>query len=421
MDSYNKGAIFAILEKLIKMTTQLLIVTFLARFLGPSEFGQFMYCYAIVTILSFLNNLGLETILIRYFIDFKSEQFSFLTHGLLLRLVFGFICVLIANLAGLFLVEDDYRWLLFIISLLHIFTPFSIFAAILQTRERSDLAAVGLIVGNLAGGLYVLLCLVIELGLNYIAVFYLIDAIFVAITYIVLTKSNNISCVLPIKFERLTYIFKGCLPLLLSGAVTLLYMKVDQIMLGMMSDVKEVGNYVAATRLSEAWYFVGLTLIGVYYPKILHIRDKYGDKAYLDNIARYGNRLLWLSIILAAVTTALSSYIITFLYGQEYIDASKILSITIWAVPFVYLGSISTKMYVAASKEKVLIKRSLLGLLSNFVLNVLLIPSYGAVGAAVATLFAQIAVGVLFNFSKVAPEVLTVQLGMLTNPQNVKK
>ncbi|MEP4891564.1 MAG: flippase [Aliiglaciecola sp.] len=419
MDAYKKGATFAVSEKVIKMATQLLIITFLARSLGPNDFGNLMLCYALVSIYSFLNNLGLETLIVKYLVTNKDDESSILTHALFLRGAFGMLCLLLVNITGIFLIEDQSLLLLFIISLLHIFMPFTVYSAFFQVDGRSDLSAIGLMTGNLVGALYVIFCMVLDLSVYYIAAFYFIDSIFVALTYIFLAKRRKLFLNLTLRFTKLSGMLKDCLPLLLSGGITLLYMKVDQVMLGYLSGTSEVGTYVVATRLSEAWYFVGLTLIGVYYPKILAMREKYGIKTYNSIIIDYGRVLIWLSFLLALMTTFLSPFIIQVLYGESYAEASSVLAITIWAVPFVYLGSISTKMYVAESMQSALIWRSSFGLAVNIALNLVLIPKYGAFGAGISTLFAQICIGVIFNFVRILPDLKFVQIQILTSIKRV--
>ncbi|MEY8213903.1 MAG: polysaccharide biosynthesis C-terminal domain-containing protein, partial [Colwellia sp.] len=193
----------------------------------------------------------------------------------------------------------------------------------------------------------------------------------------------------------------------------LLYMKIDQIMLGSMVNQTEVGIYVAATRLSEAWYFVGLTLIGVYFPKMLSIKKTQGQELYLKAIVKDGRWIMWGALTLALTTSFIAGPLIGFLYGDSYAASANVLVVSIWAVPFVYLGAVASKMFVAESKQTLVFWRSCWGLLINVLFNLWLIPLYGALGAAIATLVSQAAVGVLFNISGIVPGVLSSQCRMV--------
>lgn len=415
MEQFRRGALVSLVEKLIKMSSQLVIMTLLARALGADRFGALMYCYAIVALLNFLNSLGLETLLVRYLIENKVEKDrrEVLTHSLIIRLSFSLACILLANILGYFIVNDEQRALLFVMSLLHLCLPFTVFTSAFQAKGRSDLASVALIAGSLMSLVYVLLCLYYKLSLIFIAGYFVLDTLVVAVISYCMAKSNKIFLTKAIRLSKLIAIFKDCLPMIISGGITLLYMKLDQIMIGYICGSVEVGVYVAATRLSEAWYFVGLTLIGVYYPKILKIKENNGYTSYCTSIVKYGRLIVWPAIALAVFTTVFAELIIEILYGKEYERAATVLAVTIWAVPFVYLGSLSTKMYVAASRQNMLMWRSLTGLIVNLMLNLIFIPLYGATGAALTTLIAQICVGVLFNLSRALPAIFRVQLRIL--------
>ena len=411
--SYGKGAAFMMVEKLIKMLAQLSLVVLLTRFLGPDDFGQLMYCYAIVSMLGFLNSMGMENILVKRFIDFPKEQYSYLKHGLVIRFVFSFLCVAAANVAGLFLVDDSARLLLFIISLYHLAMPLTVYVWLYQAMGRSDLAAIGLIAGILAGFIFGLTCLLLGADLIVFAWMYLLEFFVAGMVYLYVAKNKIIKNAVQISYESSASLIKDCLPLIFSGAIVLLYMKVDQIMLGKMVNQTEVGMYVAATRLSEAWYFVGLTLIGVYFPKMLSIKNNQGQTAYWSAIVKDGRWIIWGALALAVVTSFIASPLINFFYGEVYAASASVLVVSIWAVPFVYLGAIASKMYVAESKQSLVFWRSCWGLLINVILNFWLIPLYGAMGAAIATLVSQAAVGVVFNFFRVVPGVLRVQVRMV--------
>ena len=415
MEKYKKGAFFTVSERAMRMLTQLLVVTSLARHLGPQELGSFLFCHAIVTLFGFLNNLGLETLLIKYLIDFKERQFFILKHALILRLFTGLLCVFLSNVIGFFLVEKESQSILFFVSLLHLFTPFNVFSSLFQVRGRSDLSSIGLMIGNIVGATYAAICIFFDFRLVFISFYFILDAFACALIYYSIVnkevrwsfkKSGKTS------FEELVSLFRRSLPLTLTGAVTLLYMKVDQIMIGHIDSLDQVGLYVAATRLSEAWYFIGLSLVGVFYPKVLIIKEKFGEEEYINFISYYGRLLIWGAIALAFLTTIMSSIVIETFYGDAYLGASTILSISIWAVPFVYLGGISSKMYIIDNKQNLIVKRGLLGLIVNIGLNLLLIPDFGAVGAAVSTLFSQFCVGFLFNFTSGMPSLVNVQLSM---------
>ena len=339
-------------EKVVKMLSQLVMMVLMARILGPEELGNLMYCFAIASAFIFLNTLGLDSLLVKVFVERVNKQYSFLKHALVLRVIGAICSIVLINFAGYWLVSGDAHLLLFLISLYHLFMPFNVYEWFYQAQGRGDLSAYGLITGHLSGFAFRLACLFLGGELIWLGIAYIVEMAAMACCYIFIARniekhSTQIKQVPKLSAQRMINLLKDASPLILSGALVLLYMKVDQLMLGYMVDAKEVGIYVAATRLSEAWYFIGLTLIGVYFPKLLETKKQFGLLAYYKEIINKGRWLIWGAILLASITTLVSTPLIYFLYGKSYQASADVLTLTIWAVPFVYLGATSTKMYVA--------------------------------------------------------------------------
>ena len=64
-------------------------------------------------------------------------------------------------------------------------------------------------------------------------------------------------------------------------------MKVDQILLGYLAGESEVAFYVAGTRLSEAWYFLGLTILAVYYPKCVAFKTSNSFDSFCSGMRKW--------------------------------------------------------------------------------------------------------------------------------------
>lgn len=400
-------------EKAIRMASQLVMLVLLARFLGSEKLGQLMFCYSLASIFVFLNSLGLNSLLITKFVDRPSKRLSYLRHALVLRLIASVVCVFLVNFSGIWLVDDESRLLLLIISMYHLLLPFTIFEWFFQSEGRGDLSAIGLVVGNLVGFFFRSFCLYYGGSLEWLGFAYVLEMIVMAIVYTVIAKRQGLKFDGPISTARCQRLIKQALPLIISGAAVLLYFKVDQIMLGYFKGKEEVGIYVAGARLSEAWFFIGLTVIAAYFPKFLRIRKERPADAYHEEIVAMGRWLVWGAVILSILTALIADWLILLLYGSTFTRSSDVLVVSIWSVPFVYLGAIATRIYVAESMQNVVLLRSVLGLAANVVLNVFLINWYGAVGASISTLLSQIWVGYLFNVVSSNRSVFSIQSRIL--------
>lgn len=185
-------------------------------------------------------------------------------------------------------------------------------------------------------------------------------------------------------------------PLLLSGMAIMVYMKIDQIMLGQMLGDDAVGIYSAAVRISEVWYFIPMMIVASVFPAILEAKKR-DEAQYLQRLQRLYDLMVWLSVAIALPMTFVSTPIVVALFGSAYAESGTVLAIHIWASVFVFLGVASSQWFVAENRQILSFQRTVLGAVINMVLNYLLIPKFGVLGAAYATVLAQASVCLFYD------------------------
>jgi PST family polysaccharide transporter len=181
-------------------------------------------------------------------------------------------------------------------------------------------------------------------------------------------------------------LLKDSWPLILSGLAIMVYMRIDQIMLGQMLGDEAVGIYSAAVRISEVWYFVPVAIISSAMPAIIAARKTDPGK-YLEQFQKLYELMALLALSVAIPMSVLSDYAVGILFGGSYAGAGGVLAIHTWAAVFVFLGLASSQWLIQEGRQHVILQRTLLGALLNVLANLWLIPAHGAVGAAWATTF----------------------------------
>jgi PST family polysaccharide transporter len=183
-------------------------------------------------------------------------------------------------------------------------------------------------------------------------------------------------------------LMKESWPLLISGVMIMVYMRTDQVLLGRLSSMEAVGNYTAAIRFSEIWYSIPVIVTTSVMPRLLRTRDADPNR-YYSRLQTFYQSMILVSVIVTAGTLLLGPLMIRLFYGDKYASAGTILSIHIWTGIFVAVGCIGGQQYVHEKITSTTVQRTALGAIANLVLNLLLIPRWGAVGSAMATLVAQ--------------------------------
>jgi O-antigen/teichoic acid export membrane protein len=207
-------------------------------------------------------------------------------------------------------------------------------------------------------------------------------------SYFFLKKSEFNFRRLIFKKETAISLLKDSWPLILSGIVISIYMKIDQVMIQSMLGSEAVGQYAAAVRLSEAWYFIPMVIASSLFPAIINAK-KISEELYYARLQKLYDLMVWMAIAIAIPMTFLSDWIVELLYGVEYSEAGSVLMIHIWAGVFVFLGVASSKWLLTENLQIFSTINTTIGAIVNIILNYIFIENYGIEGSAWATLISH--------------------------------
>ena len=185
-------------------------------------------------------------------------------------------------------------------------------------------------------------------------------------------------------FRRAQELLKECWPLILSATMVSVYIGIDKVMLGQMVGDEAVGLYSAAVRISEIWYFIPMIIATSVFPSFIKSKEM-GELIYQDRIQKYYDLNAVLAYIVAIPASLFAPFIISTLYGDSYAGAETIFSVHIWACVFVFTGVARGQYLINEGLIKFSFCCTLIGAVSNIGLNLILIPKFQGVGAAIAT------------------------------------
>jgi PST family polysaccharide transporter len=193
----------------------------------------------------------------------------------------------------------------------------------------------------------------------------------------------------------------------------MIYMRIDQIMIMKMIGQREMGLFSAAVRLSEAWYFVPMVITNSLFPAILNAK-KTDELEYRRRLVRLFQFMFGISVAVALPISLLSPWLITLLFGQDFAGGAPVLAVHVWTGLFTALGVASSGWFIAENLLKFALLKTLVGAAINILVNFLLIPRFGIMGAAVSTITCQACVSVLFNaFHPRARDIFKLQMQAL--------
>ena len=386
----NIGWLF--FDKVLRMGVGLLVVVWVARYLGPQQFGMYSFVLAFIGLFGAFAGLGLQSIVVRDIVrDPACKEETLGTAAVLLLtgclLAYGF------TLGTIFWLRPDDTLAMWLVAILGSMMLFKASEVAVYWFESQVLSKYTVWVQNASFMVFAAVKVALILGNAPLLAFAwatMAEAAMVALLLLVMLGLRGPGLQkLKVSLARAKVMLTDSWPLMLSGLAIVVYMKIDQIMLGQMLGDEAVGIYSAATRISEVWYFIPMMIVASVFPAILDAK-KHSEALYYQRLQRLYDLMVWLSVAVALPMTFLAAPIVALLYGPAFAEAGTVLAIHIWASVFVFLGVASSQWFIVENRQIFSFQRTILGTAVNIFLNFIFIPRFGPVGAAVATVAAQV-------------------------------
>ena len=377
-------------EKILRMIVGLFVGIWVVRYLGPEQFGLLSYAQSFVGLFTVIATLGLDGgILVRELVKDETRRGELIGTAFWLKIIGAFGVLLILLVAVNLTSNDTYtNTLVFIIASATIFQSFNVVDLYFQSKVISKFAVYANIISLFLSSLVKIALILNEAPLITFAWVVLFDSFILACGFIYFyIKNNSTLNIKNLKFRSKTAasLLKDSWPLILSGVVISIYMKIDQVMIKEMMSAEAVGQYAAAVQISEAWYFIPIVIASSFFPAIINAK-KQSEEFYYARLQKLYNFIVWFSIVIAVIMTFTSDWIVELLYGAQYNESGSVLMIHIWAGISVFFGVANSKWLLIENLQKYRIYIDVFGAVLNIGLNLLLIPMWGINGAAIATL-----------------------------------
>jgi len=387
---YFKNTGWLMLGKILS----LIVGIFIAKFLGPHDFGNLSFATAFTAIIAAVGTLGLDSFIIREILDQPAKRDEILGTAFWMRLVVSIILVPSSVLIYIFfrsLSEQQGTELTLVVTFCAsalFFKTFNIIDSYFQSQVRSKFVVqvqnICLILSSLVKISFVLL----KLPLVYFAFALVLDGLLLASGLVIIYHRENLKIGnWSFNADRARSLLSQSWPLILSAVMVTLYMQIDILMLKYFAGSTEAGIYSAAARISEAWYFIPVAIVTSVFPAIIHAR-RTDPARYQKRLQNLYDLLVAISLPVALIVSLGADTFIQLLYGDKFIGAGTMLSIHIWSGIFVFLGSASGQYLLAEGFTMISFYRTAIGAIANILLNLWLIPLYGGLGASAATLIA---------------------------------
>jgi len=381
-------------EKLSTMGLAMVVSIFVARYLGSENYGILSYALSISSLFAIATHMGLSGLAVRELVNNPNRQAELM--GTIFGIkAFGAVIALIAYVSFIFITNtfgEEEFWVLLMVSITILLKPFLILEFWFESQVKAKYPSLVWGSSNILGSLIKIILVATGASLIYFASISVITGIFVIVALIYFFRKESAHNLLEWRFNfSLAKKLLGQGWMIMLGAVfAMVYLKIDQVMLRWFGAVQDVGIYAVASKISEAWYFIPSIIVASLFPKLLELRKR-SEEEFNKRLQHLFDMLFCIALFFAILVSIVAKPLMNFLYGDEFSGSAIVLSIHIWAGIFISMRAAFSKWILVEDAVAFSMFTQGAGAMTNIVLNLVFIPLYGGIGAALATLISYAA------------------------------
>jgi len=385
---YFKNTSWLFFEKILRMTVGLFVGIWVARYLGPEQFGLFSYAQSFVCLFATVATLGLNGIVVRELVKDSSRQGEIIGTVFILKLVGAFAVLLFLAIAVGFVGNDRYtNMLIFIVGSATIFQSFNVIDFYFQSKVLCKYVVYANIISLCASSVVKIVLILNEAPLIAFAWVVLFDSFVLACGFVFFYAKNN----LLIKIQNLRFnkktalsLLKDSWPLIIAGLALSTQSYIDQVMLKELIGLKDVAYYSIAFKLFAVFGFVPVIIYQTFLPAIVNFKIV-SVNLYNFRMLNLYRLMFFLFVFISVPIFFLGEHSVVLLYGEPYAVAGYLFSIFGFRLLFAFMGVGRSSYLLNENMQKHSLYTLLVASILNVVLNYIFIPIYGVYGAILTT------------------------------------
>lgn len=383
--------------QMFSLLVSFFIGAWIARYLGPENYGVLNYSIAFVGIFGVVASLGIDGILSRELIQTPERRDSLLGTAFRLKLIGGAIAFCLAVISVLIFQSDPLvKILVSLFSFSFILQSINVISTYFNSEVKAKNNVKAMLTATTISSILKIVIILSGEGVIYLVVVFVLDSLWQGIGFIRSYNLNGLK-IKSWRFDKVLAreILNNSWFLMLASAAGFLYLKIDQVIIGSMLGNYEVGIYAAAVKLVEVWYFIPGIICSSLFPAIINAK-KIDTNLYKNRLNNFYILMAVIPIIMAVVITLFAGPVITMLFGYGYLESIMILRIYIWSSLGFFLSMAISQYLMSENLVKSIFWLNFSAMVINIILNFILIPIWGIAGSAWATFISYLVVPLYF-------------------------
>lgn len=389
---FAANTFWIIFGRIYQIAINLIVSVLSVRYLGPSNYGLINYAASFSSLFTAFCTLGIDELMVNELITKPQKQGKLLGTAVVLRICSSVFSVLTICLIVYILNPGEMLtfWVTLLYSFGLIMQSLEVIKFFYQHRLMSKVTSLLTVIARTTVACYKILLLVMGKNVLWFAASNLVDhGIFGILLILCYMKHKEPGQGLQYEGSLANELLRKSHHFILSGLMVALYGQMDKIMLKHLMDEAQVGFYSVATTVNNYWPFILTAIIESARPVIIELFGT-DRKLFKKRLTQLYSALIGISLTAAVGISILAKPIILLLYGDGYMSSVGALRIVTWSTAFSYLGVARSIWVVPNGQQRFEKYLAAIGAVCNAVLNCFMIPLWGIVGAAAATLITQI-------------------------------
>lgn len=391
----NAGWIIAC--KLGKAILTLVSTMIISRSLGVEKYGIISYAASIVAFAAPIMKLGINEILVHELVNRPEEEGRVLGTTIVLNLCSSLLCMIGITVFVNFANAGEKTTIIVCMcySCQLLFQALEMVYYWFQAHLKSKHTSIAILISYFIVVFVQLVLIFIKANIYTLALSYTMEYLITSIILVIFYKKEK-GARFSFSFSEAKHLLATGKYYIISGLMVMIFSQTDKIMLKLMCDDTSVGIYSAAVTCANMTSFIFVAIIDSFRPTIFNSYKNTDE--FKTKLKSLYSIIIWFSLIQCIVMTLFAPIIIKIIYGVEYAKAINVLQIAVWFTTFSYIGTVRNIWILSYGYQKFLSIINISGAIMNIILNLVLIPFYGAIGAAIASVISQIFTNVIMGY-----------------------
>lgn len=394
-DPRIRNSLWMLIEKGISLFGLIFIISAVAKYTGPTIYGEIALAASIFLVVKTIAQLGLDQIYFKYSSQFKPYNYIFLRNSIkLISLIYCLITFLLMIFLCYYSSPSGVVFS-FATAIAYYFNAIDLrnfyFEGILKSKFNVMANVVGLVVA------LILRYLIVIFKINYfylsvpIILMTLVPFLIKYYTYNSLTVRGGgvLSTNIKNNYKYYKYFFGVGIPLTLSILASVVNSQIANYIIAIYLSTKEVGYYSIAFVLAGSWCIISTTLITSFITTVYNY-----NSSQIGIYIKFSTKIFYIigfiSLLIVLFFYFFAGNIVIFLYGRDYLASISILKILLWAQFFWVLSYLFSRLIIKYNGYKFLACKTIFSLVLNLASCLFLVKKYGVIGVAYAALISEI-------------------------------